>query len=233
MMARKLMRRTTGAAVAIVAAFLIGSITSAVFAQLPTFSTGHLVTAAEFNAISTQVNTNTTAIAAINSVPSGTIGYFNAGSCPTGWAEFTTARGLYIVGRVSGGTLATAVGSALSNQESRTHNHTEVALSVPSLSVPSLSFSVTTSTDGAHGHTGTVGVPSAITGVPTAGATAFVGSQTHTHTFSSDINGSHSHSVSGSTSSGSTGTGTTGSSTTGNNSTDVAPYIQLLVCQKT
>jgi hypothetical protein len=57
-------------------------------------------------------------------VPSGAILYFNATTCPTGWAEFTSARGAYIVGRVSGGTLNTLVGTALTNQENRNHTHT-------------------------------------------------------------------------------------------------------------
>lgn len=57
-------------------------------------------------------------------VNSGTIAYYNAASCPSGWTEMTTLRGLYTVGRVAAGTLATAVGTALTNQENRTHTHT-------------------------------------------------------------------------------------------------------------
>lgn len=60
-------------------------------------------------------------------VPPGTIAYYNSASCPAGWSEFTTARGAYIVGRVAAGTLATLVGSALTNQENRTHTHTATA----------------------------------------------------------------------------------------------------------
>lgn len=56
-------------------------------------------------------------------VPSGTIVHFNATSCPAGWTEFTSGRGAYIVGRVSGGTLNTIVGTALTNQENRDHTH--------------------------------------------------------------------------------------------------------------
>lgn len=61
-------------------------------------------------------------------VPSGAIFYFNA-ACPTGYAEFTSARGNVIVGLVSGGTLNTQVGTALTDQENRptgVHTHTTV-----------------------------------------------------------------------------------------------------------
>jgi hypothetical protein len=61
-------------------------------------------------------------------VSSGTMFYFDqAAPCPTGWSEFTSARGLYITGLVNAGTKATAVlgaGAALTDQELRTHTHT-------------------------------------------------------------------------------------------------------------
>jgi hypothetical protein len=63
---------------------------------------------------------------AVPGVPSGLIGHFT-GSCPTGWSEYTTARGRYIVGTPSGGTGEAVVGTALSNSESRSvgqHTHT-------------------------------------------------------------------------------------------------------------
>lgn len=59
-------------------------------------------------------------------VPSGMVAFFNAGSCPNGWAEYTTARGRYIVGLPSGGTLGGTQGTALTDQQNRatgTHNH--------------------------------------------------------------------------------------------------------------
>jgi len=65
-------------------------------------------------------------IAAIGVVPSGII-VFVAGSCPTGWSEYTAARGRYVVGLPSGGTQEGTAGTALSNQENRTvgqHTHT-------------------------------------------------------------------------------------------------------------
>jgi len=74
-------------------------------------------------------------------VPSGVIAYM-AGSCPSGWTEYTAARGRYVVGVPSGGTVAGTQGTALTNQENRavgqhthtfsgsalgTHNHTQSA----------------------------------------------------------------------------------------------------------
>jgi len=65
-------------------------------------------------------------IAALASAsPSGMISYF-ANSCPTGWSEFTQARGRYVVGLPSGGTGTATVGTALSDEENRAvgqHKH--------------------------------------------------------------------------------------------------------------
>lgn len=64
--------------------------------------------------------------AASGGIPSGSIMFFNLASCPTGWTEYTSAQGRYIVGLPSGGTLAATVGTALSNQENRAtgaHSH--------------------------------------------------------------------------------------------------------------
>jgi len=59
-------------------------------------------------------------------IPPGAVMAFNLASCPTGWSELTSARGRYIVGLPSGGTLAGTAGTALSNTENRAvgqHNH--------------------------------------------------------------------------------------------------------------
>jgi hypothetical protein len=59
-------------------------------------------------------------------VPSGVIA-FMAGACPSGWSEYTAARGRYVVGVPSGGTVSGTVGTALTNQENRAvgqHTHT-------------------------------------------------------------------------------------------------------------
>ena len=56
-------------------------------------------------------------------VPSGFVGFFNLGSCPSGWSEVTGAKGRYLVG---GGSTGATVGTALSNQENRAvgqHSH--------------------------------------------------------------------------------------------------------------
>lgn len=52
-------------------------------------------------------------------IPSGAVMFFNLTSCPSGWAELTAARGRYLVGLNSGGTLAGTDGTALSNLEDR------------------------------------------------------------------------------------------------------------------
>lgn len=62
-----------------------------------------------------------------SSVPSGIVLFFNLASCPTGWSEYISARGRYLVGKPSGGTLNGSVGTALSNKENRPvgqHTHT-------------------------------------------------------------------------------------------------------------
>lgn len=62
--------------------------------------------------------------AAYGGVPAGLIAFSVNGSCPTGWAEYTSARGRVIVGLPLGGTNAGTVGSAYTNVENRTHTHT-------------------------------------------------------------------------------------------------------------
>ncbi|MDP3764880.1 MAG: hypothetical protein Q8R04_00050 [Nanoarchaeota archaeon] len=62
----------------------------------------------------------------IQGVPSGAVMFFNLPSCPSGWTELTSARGRYIVGLQSGGSLGGTVGTALSGQENRPageHSH--------------------------------------------------------------------------------------------------------------
>ncbi len=57
-----------------------------------------------------------------NQTPSGLIAYF-ATTCPTGWTEYTAARGRVVVGVPSAGTVAGTVGTAFTNLEDRTHSH--------------------------------------------------------------------------------------------------------------
>jgi len=63
---------------------------------------------------------------AAGGIPSGAVMYFNLTSCPSGWTELTGARGRYLVGLPSGGTLAGTQGTALNNLENRpvgAHTH--------------------------------------------------------------------------------------------------------------
>ena len=62
----------------------------------------------------------------VTAIPSALTAYF-PDSCPSGWSEYTEARGRYIVGLPSGGTKEGTAGTALSNAENRPvgqHNHT-------------------------------------------------------------------------------------------------------------
>jgi hypothetical protein len=52
-------------------------------------------------------------------VPSSMIMFFDLSSCPTGWSEYTNARGRYLVGVPAGGAKGITVGNALSNGENR------------------------------------------------------------------------------------------------------------------
>lgn len=60
------------------------------------------------------------------SVPRGAVMFFNLAACPTGWVALIAARGRYLVGLPSGGTLAGTDGTALTDLEDRPvgqHNH--------------------------------------------------------------------------------------------------------------
>lgn len=57
-------------------------------------------------------------------VPKNLIAFTTDTSAPAGWAEYTAARGRYIVGVPSGGTVAGTIGSAMTNLQDLTHNHT-------------------------------------------------------------------------------------------------------------
>lgn len=53
-----------------------------------------------FESLDAQLTNVTTQVTTLNTtnVPSGAIMYFDMTSCPSGWTEFTTARGRYIAG---------------------------------------------------------------------------------------------------------------------------------------
>lgn len=156
----------------------------------------------------------TPASATLIRVPTGNINYFNATSCPSGWTEYTATQGTYITGLLSGGTLHTLVGTALTNQENR-------------------SAAVTVST--AHTH----GTP--VADVVTGGAAAVLGESTggeFTYIRGADGTarqpGSASNSVAPGSYFGIAGqtTSAASSATSSGESVVSAPYAQLLVCQK-
>lgn len=68
-------------------------------------------------------------LSTLDAIPTNLVAY-TTGGVPSGWSEYTAARGRVIVGKPSGGTAAGTVGTALSNLENRTHSH--VYTTVPS-----------------------------------------------------------------------------------------------------
>jgi len=59
-------------------------------------------------------------------VPPGAVWFFNLAVCPAGWSELVGARGRYLVGLPSGGSLAGTAGTALADLENRPvgiHSH--------------------------------------------------------------------------------------------------------------
>src|SRR5215217_8282432 len=66
------------------------------------------------------------AAAAASTEPSGAVGLYALSQCPAGWSPYEAARGRYIVGVASGGSLEGAVGTPLAAGEDRPvgqHNH--------------------------------------------------------------------------------------------------------------
>jgi hypothetical protein len=146
--------------------------------------------------------TQTTAAA----LPTGTVIFYDGTSCPAGWAELIAARGRYLVGLPSGGTLSGSVGTALTNLQNRAagqHTH---------------SLSGSTSSDGNHQHPMYMKQDAGGNREVVKMGYIYSGGQTHP---AMEAAGNHNHSISGNTDSGS-------SLAAGTN----APYLQLLVCRK-
>ena len=139
-------------------------------------------------------------------LPSGSILYFDLASCPSGWTEYTAARGAYVVGLTSGGTKATLVGMALTNQENRSHTH------------PQAHTHPMTHT---HTFSATTAGPSATQGTFDVGPEVTVSFFTHTHVTSGTTSGSSA-----------ANTGAESVANTGTQSTTIAPYLQYLLCKK-
>lgn len=64
-------------------------------------------------------------------LPAGVVSFFNRGTCPSGWSELVQARGRYLVGMPSGGTLLGTGGVALANLENRPVGQHDHAISDP------------------------------------------------------------------------------------------------------
>ena len=126
-------------------------------------------------------------------LPTGMVAPFNLVSCPSGWSELTAARGRYVVGLPSGGTLAATQGTALTNTENRAvgqHNHGV------SETPHSHTFEINNTPSGPQANWGTTA--SGVTGNPSTSAVA------------TNLTINNAGSVAGTN----------------------APYIQLLMCEK-
>ncbi|OGR62930.1 MAG: hypothetical protein A2X31_04120 [Elusimicrobia bacterium GWB2_63_22] len=161
-------------------------------------------------------------------VPAGAIILWAGAACPTGWGEYTTARGRFLVGVPSGGAVQGTWGTANSSGEALnfTPSGTNAA---PTFSAGDTNtvlghdHSGATGTENAHTHGIATGATYAVTGAATAANTGTTGGgSAHGHTIGTD--GSHQHTVTG-TVSAPAFTGTSGT-------LDDVPYIQLMLCVK-
>ena len=104
-----------------------------------------------------------------NGTPKNLIAFTTDSVAPTGWAEYTAARGRYIVGVPSAGTIAGTIGSAMTNLQDLTHTHTSASHTHTG---PSHSHSITNpNADYAHGGATVADGPAASTGADGTGAT--------------------------------------------------------------
>ena len=165
------------------------------------------------------------------SVPTGMVAFFASETCPPGWTEETDASGRVLVGLQPSGLLGAMVGTALSDEENRSHDH-------------NLNLSAgTTGTGGVHKHTGLV----SLTGDHDHGGDTLgpnedyqlvdcdddfrcgAASTTHGHSIQWQAahghliqeDPGHTHSIGGSSSTSSAAY-----------TSDVMPYLQLLACTK-
>lgn len=79
------------------------------WAQRTITSTGSTVTITNAGGVAGNINLE------VNGVPAGSILMIASGTCPTGYTEYTGARGRFIVGVPASGTLAGTAGSAMTN----------------------------------------------------------------------------------------------------------------------
>ena len=158
----------------------------------------------------------------IDVISAGMVAFFNLSSCPTGWSELTSARGRYIVGLPSGGTLAGTAGTAFTtNAENRTvgpHSHTNTINNSSHTHTISYPLSCTGSVGcwgyGETADSGTLNRPL----FNFRAADSFTPTSPGFSVSSDNANATLTNSSAG----------TNISATSGTN----APYIQLLACQK-
>ena len=171
----------------------------------------------------------------VTAIPSDLIGYFPS-SCPSGWAEYTGARGRYIVGTPSGGDMGDTVGTALTNKESRvsgqhTHTFSGSALATHTHSFSGSALGTHNHTQNAHSHTIPTGADASPSTSNYSGATGSYSDGSTASTTATNI------AISAGTPAGSNAS-VTGGTPAGTNSTigsvanTNAPYIQLICCKK-
>ena len=81
---------------------------------------------AKFRAVSRALRASYDAEGVGGGAPKDTIVFFYGTTCPSGWAEYSDARGRYLVGLRPGGALGSGPGTALGDQENRAvgkHTH--------------------------------------------------------------------------------------------------------------
>lgn len=178
-------------------------------------------------------------------VPKNGIILMTDATCPAGFAEYTAARGYYLVGVPSGGTNAGTVGSAMTDLQNLTHTHTgpshthtytDIVNHVHSVDPPSTSVAVTDpqhkhgeqmkSVAGGNTATSAGGSDATADGTSTAGNNASTGI-----TASVNIAAFDSANPTGGVATGTTAAGGTGATGTASTSS-VAPYFQIRLCQK-
>lgn len=184
--------------------------------------------------------------ASLGGVPSGAVMFFNLGVCPSGWTEYTMARGRVIVGTPLSGTNASTTGTALTNLGTRTITNTPSHLHSID---PAPTASGTESAD----HTHAVNPPSTSVSISDPGhyhasdanygsnhgfADGYKTDWTNTNTAYTGITASVDIALFTSGAKSATHTHTTdivafNSASTGSASVDVTmPYIQLRACSK-
>lgn len=159
-------------------------------------------------------------------MPTGAIVYSTAGSCPGGYTEYTAGQGRYVVS-INGGSTTTTVGTALTNTENRpvgTHNHTASESVSPTAGSHTHTFN-----DATHTHTVLGEGSLALTHYPSA-PYQVVGRRPGTT--SHDVTGSGTGATVTSTAPSATGSQTATINNAGSVTGTNAPYVQLIMCQK-